>query len=206
MQRLPSFGLYGRPSAVDCLLGIDLFCSDQERAVNQEQKLNSSTTLMRWLLAFVTLLLATLCQAEEIAGRVVHVADGDTVTVLDASKVQHKVRLAGIDAPEKAQPFGQRSRESLEDLVAGRTVIVETHKKDRYGRYVGKVILNSRDVNVEQIRRGMAWFYREYAHEQSAADRQIYEQAEIDARAARVGLWADKAPTAPWDYRRSGRR
>ncbi len=88
---------------------------------------------------------------------VVHVADGDTITVLDAGKVQHKVRLAGIDAPEKAQPFGQRSRESLADLVAGRTVIVETHKKDRYGRYVGKVILNSRDVNLEQIRRGMAW-------------------------------------------------
>lgn len=88
---------------------------------------------------------------------VVHVADGDTITVLDAGKVQHKVRLAGVDAPEKAQPFGQRSRESLEDLVAGRTVIVETHKKDRYGRYVGKVILNSRDVNLEQIRRGMAW-------------------------------------------------
>jgi len=88
---------------------------------------------------------------------VVHVADGDTITVLDAGKVQHKVRLAGIDAPEKAKPFGQRSRESLEDLVAGRTVIVETHKKDRYGRYVGKVILNSRDVNLEQIRRGMAW-------------------------------------------------
>lgn len=88
---------------------------------------------------------------------VVHVADGDTITVLDAGKVHHKVRLAGIDAPEKAKPFGQRSRESLEDLVAGRTVIVETHKKDRYGRYVGKVILNSRDVNLEQIRRGMAW-------------------------------------------------
>jgi len=99
----------------------------------------------------------TLCQAEEITGLVVHVADGDTITVLDAGKVQHKVRLAGIDAPEKAKPFGQRSRESLEDLVAGRTVIVETHKKDRYGRYVGKVILNSRDVNLEQIRRGMAW-------------------------------------------------
>lgn len=135
-----------------------------------------------------------------------HVADGDTITVLDAGKVQHKVRLAGIDAPEKAQPFGQRSRESLEDLVAGRTVIVETHKKDRYGRYVGKVIVNSRDVNLEQIRRGMAWFYREYAHEQSAADRQSYDQAETDARSSHFGLWAEKVPIAPWDYRRAGRR
>lgn len=161
---------------------------------------------MRWLLTLCTLLLVTLCHAEEITGRVVHVADGDTITVLDGDKVQHKVRLAGIDAPEKAQPFGQRSRESLEDLVAGRTVVVETHKKDRYGRYVGKVILNSRDVNLEQIRRGMAWFYREYAHEQSAPDRQSYEQAEIDARASRVGLWVDKAPNAPWDYRQAGRR
>ena len=120
--------------------------------------------------------------------------------------MQHKVRLAGIDAPERAQPFGQRSRESLEDLVAGRTVIVETHKKDRYGRYVGKVIVNSRDVNLEQIRRGMAWFYREYAHEQSAADRQSYDQAETDARSSHFGLWVEKAPIAPWDYRRAGRR
>lgn len=161
---------------------------------------------MRWLLALCTFLLVSLCYAEEITGRVVRVADGDTITVLNASKVQHKVRLAGIDAPEKAQPFGQRSRESLEDLVAGRTVIVEIHKKDRYGRYVGKVILNSRDVNLEQLRRGMAWFYGKYAHEQSATDRQIYGQAEIEARASSVGLWADKAPTAPWDYRQAGRR
>lgn len=161
---------------------------------------------MRWLLALFAFFLVCLCHAEELKGRVVHVADGDTITVLDAGKVQHKVRLAGIDAPERAQPFGQRSRESLEDLVAGRTVIVETHKRDRYGRYVGKVIFNSRDVNLEQIRRGMAWFYREYAHEQSAGDRQSYEQAEIDARSSHFGLWAEKAPTAPWDYRRAGRR
>lgn len=110
-----------------------------------------------------------------------------------------------IDAPEKAQPFGQRSRESLEDLVAGRNVIVETFKKDRYGRYVGKVVLNSRDVNLEKIRSGMAWFYRQYAHEQSTADRQRYDQAEKDASGSHVGLSIDSAPTAPWDYRRSGR-
>lgn len=86
---------------------------------------------MRKIVCVAILGLATWCQAEVITGRVVNVTDGDTVTVLDAAKVQHKVRLAGIDAPEKSQAFGQRSRESLEELVADKTVIVETYKKDR---------------------------------------------------------------------------
>lgn len=125
---------------------------------------------MRNIFILLTILVALACQAEVITGKVVRVTDGDTITILDADKVQHKVRLAGIDAPEKAQAFGERSRDSLEDLVAGRSVTVETHKKDRYGRLVGKVLLNGLDVNMEQIRRGMAWFYRDYAHEQSKTD------------------------------------
>lgn len=132
-------------------------------------------------------------------------ADGDTITVLDANKVQHKVRLAGIDAPERTQPYGERSRESLDELVAGKTVIVETHKKDRYKRLVGKVLVDGHDVNIEQVRRGMAWFYREYAHEQSATDRQGYDQAEIEAKGFRKGLWADKSPVPPWEFRQKNR-
>lgn len=157
---------------------------------------------MRWLTSLVLLSLTTLCQAELISGQVVHVADGDTITVLDASKVQRKVRLAGIDAPEKAQAFGQKSRESLEELVAGRTVIVETHKKDRYGRHVGKVLVNGQDMNIEQIRRGLAWFYRQYEGELTPDDRQSYDRAENEARDFRKGLWADKNPVPPWEFRR----
>lgn len=160
---------------------------------------------MRWILSLALIVLSTLCQADVISGRVIRVADGDTITVLDASKVQHKVRLAGIDAPEKAQAYGQKSRESLEELVAGRNIIVETHKKDHYGRHVGNVLVNGRDMNIEQIRRGMAWFYREYAHEQPAADRQNYDRAGAEAREFRKGLWADRNPSPPWAFRRQSR-
>lgn len=160
---------------------------------------------MRWFVALSALLLATLCQAGVVSGRVVRVADGDTITVIDANTVQHKVRLAGIDAPERTQSYGERSRESLDELVAGKTVVVETHKKDRYRRLVGKVLVDGHDVNIEQVRRGMAWFYREYAHEQSATDRQGYDQAEIEAKDFRKGLWADKSPVPPWEFRQKNR-
>lgn len=161
---------------------------------------------MRAILLLVIALLALPGQAALISGRVVHVADGDTITVLDASKVQHKIRLAGIDAPEKSQAFGQRSRESLAELVANRTVIVETNKKDLYGRHIGKVLVNGQDVNVEQIRRGLAWFYRQYERELSDSDRQSYDRAEGEARDFQRGLWADKQPVPPWDFRASLRR
>lgn len=160
---------------------------------------------MRAILLLALALLASSVQAGLISGRVVHVADGDTITVLDAGKVQHKIRLAGIDAPEKAQAYGQRSRESLDELVAGRTVIVETTKKDRYGRSVGKILVNGRDINIEQIRRGMAWFYRHYERELSASDQQSYDRAEVEAKDYRRGLWADKNPTPPWDFRQKKR-
>lgn len=160
---------------------------------------------MRALLLLVLVLLATPGHAEVISGRVVHVADGDTITVLDASKVQHKVRLAGIDAPEKSQAYGQHSRDSLAELVANRAVIVETHKKDRYGRHVGKVLVNGQDVNLEQIRRGMAWFYRDFARELTPADQQSYDRAETEARDFRKGVWMDKRPTPPWEFRQSNR-
>lgn len=161
---------------------------------------------MRALLFFLVGLLVLPSQAELISGRVVHVADGDTVTVLDAGKVQHKIRLAGIDAPEKSQAYGERSRESLAELVANRTVIVDTDKQDRYGRRVGKVLVAGKDVNVEQIRRGLAWFYRHYEQELSDSDRQSYDRAEGEARDYRRGLWADRQPVPPWEFRSRGRR
>lgn len=157
---------------------------------------------MRKIVCVAILGLATWCQAEVITGRVVNVTDGDTVTVLDAAKVQHKVRLAGIDAPEKSQAFGQRSRESLEELVADKTVIVETYKKDRYGRSIGKVLVNGRDMNIEQIRHGLAWFYRQYEVELSPDDRQSYDRAESEAKDYKKGLWSDRNPVSPWEFRR----
>jgi endonuclease YncB( thermonuclease family) len=161
-------------------------------------------TTAPWLLACL-LLLALSCNAELIQGRVVAVADGDTVTVLDANRAQHKIRLAGIDAPEKTQSFGQRSKQSLSDLVFNRNVVVETEKRDRYGREVGKILVGELAVNLTQIRRGMAWFYRQYGKELSVVDRHLYDAAEGEALVAKRGLWTDAVPVPPWDYRKAKR-
>jgi endonuclease YncB( thermonuclease family) len=154
-----------------------------------------------------SLLMATAltANAEIINGRVVGVADGDTVTVLDAQRVQHKIRLSGIDAPEKSQPFGNRSKQSLSDLAFDKTVVVETDKRDRYGREVGKVLVSGQDVNLIQVERGMAWHYKAYASEQSANDQRLYEAAETAAKSAKRGLWRDPEPIAPWEFRKAKR-
>jgi len=157
--------------------------------------------LTQRIIIALSLTLACSVNAETITGHVVGVADGDTITVLDADKVQHKIRLAGIDAPEKQQAFGSRSKESLSDLVFDKTVNVETDKRDRYRREIGKVLVNGRDVNLVQVERGMAWFYRQYQREQSPNDRKLYEAAEDAAKADRRGLWRDTDPVPPWEFR-----
>jgi len=160
---------------------------------------------MRKAVVCLSLVLACTAHAENITGRVVGVADGDTVTVLDSDKVQHKIRLSSIDAPETKQPFGNRSKESLSELAFGKTVNVETEKRDRYGRQIGKVLVNGRDVNLVQVERGMAWFYRLYQREQSPNDRRLYEAAETAAKADKRGLWRDANPVPPWEFRHTKR-
>ena len=142
----------------------------------------------------------------ELAGTVVAISDGDTLTLVDAHKRQHRIRLDGIDAPERTQPYGQRARQSLTELAHGRTASVECPKIDRYGRAVCRVSVDGVDVGLEQIRRGFAWHYVQYAHEQRAGDRDRYAQAEKEARANSVGLWSFADPVPPWDYRRPTRQ
>jgi len=139
--------------------------------------------------------------ANVIHGRVVGVSDGDSVTVLDAKKTPYKIRLAGIDAPERAQAYGQKAKESLSDLVFGKSVDVEWSKQDRYGRIVGMVMLGGVDINLEQIKRGMAWHYKQYQNEQSPEDRVAYAQFESQARDKRLGLWRDPASIEPSVFR-----
>ena len=159
---------------------------------------------MRHLVVALLLLTAHFAVAETLVGRAVGIADGDTITVLDSSKDQHKIRLAGIDAPEKGQPFGNVAKQNLARLVAGKEVSVEYVKFDRYQRIVGKVTVNGVDVQLEQLRAGLAWWYRKYAKEQSSQDRTTYAQAEEAARIARVGLWDDPQAVPPWVYRHPG--
>ncbi len=154
---------------------------------------------------FLVLFWACHACATDLHGKVVAVADGDTITVLDAQYQTHKIRLSGIDTPEKGQAFGQASKQHLSDLVFGREVLVTWNKHDRYDRIVGKVMLGDVDVCLALVRMGMAWHYKRYQNEQSLADRAAYEAAESEARLARAGLWADANPVAPWDFRQRSR-
>jgi endonuclease YncB( thermonuclease family) len=159
------------------------------------------TRFLAIFLILVALALGNTASANVIQGRVVGVSDGDTVTVVDANSTQYKIRLTGIDAPEKAQAYGQKAKESLSDLVFGKSVEVEWSKQDRYGRIVGKIKLNGVDINLEQIKRGMAWHYKQYLKEQSPEDRVAYAQSESQARDQGVGLWQDPTPIEPSVFR-----
>ena len=165
------------------------------------------------LLLLPSLALAAPVQ-QVFEARVVAVADGDTITVLDDHHLQHRIRVAGIDAPEKAQPFGERSKQNLSRAVFGQEVRIEWAKMDRYGRIVGKVWVTppespcarppcpkTLDAGLAQLTVGLAWHYKQYQNEQSVEDRERYAFAEQEARAKRAGLWSQPDPIAPWDWR-----
>ncbi len=144
-------------------------------------------------------------QASPLKGRVIHVADGDTITVLDPSQESFRIRLAGIDAPEKAQPWGKVSKQAMSDRVAGREVVVEWHKRDRYHRLIGVVRVDGVDAGLAQVAEGLAWHYLDYEKEQTPEDRTRYADAERAARAEGKGLWRDTDPIPPWVWRRRKR-
>src|SRR2546428_10899040 len=141
-----------------------------------------------------------LAFADQFTGKVVGIADGDTISVLREGKPV-KVRLYGVDAPEKAQAFGTQARKFTGDLVFQQTVTVAIRDTDRYGRLVGEVLLpNGRSLGHELVRAGLAWWYRHYApHDTTLA------QLEAEARTAKRGLWADAHPIPPWEWRKGDR-
>lgn len=156
---------------------------------------------------FLALLLCALPGEAQgnFLGRVVGVSDGDTVTVLDEARVSHKIRILGIDAPEKNQPYGKVSKQVFSDLLMGRQVEVRGKKRDRYGRELAKVMVDGRDAGLEQVKAGMAWWYRHYSGDQPSEDRGRYEAAERAAQTGRRGLWIDPDPQPPWEFRRAKR-
>jgi endonuclease YncB( thermonuclease family) len=157
---------------------------------------------MRNLLLIFVLFLSNIVNAKTIEGLVVGVADGDTITVLDQQKNTYKIRLQGIDAPEKKQAFGEKSKQSLHDLVHGKQVRIEYDKEDKYGRIVGKITLDDLDICLQQLVLGMAWHYKKYQNEQSVADRVVYNDAELKSKSLKLGLWADETPMPPWEFRK----
>ena len=179
----------------------------------RRQQIWHRTRLMP-LVTLVLLPILAFSVAADITGKVVAVTDGDTIKVLDASNAQYKVRLTGIDAPERGQPYSNASRENLASMVAGKEVFVESTKNDRYGRMLGKVWVQpsdcptcgkTLDINYAQILEGMAWWYRYYANEQSEEDRGRYESAEDEARLRKRELWADPYPINQYEWRKANR-
>ncbi|MHC9542323.1 MAG: thermonuclease family protein [Vulcanimicrobiota bacterium] len=156
--------------------------------------MNKKTLVM--ILA-VFLLSASPLFAESFTGKCVGVSDGDTVTVLN-KKVQVRVRLEGIDAPELHQDFGRKAKQFTSALVFGKAVTINVVTIDRYGRTVGRVIVNGKDVSLELVKAGLAWHYTHYSSDP------ILAKAEKDARAGKKGLWSMRNPVAPWDYRHGG--
>ena len=138
------------------------------------------------LLCSIVMLVLTFSASADISGRVVRVLDGDTIEILESGNRLTRVRLAGIDAPEKSQPFGQRSRQALSSMVAQRTVTVTGGDTDRYGRLLGTVWLDAKDVNAEQIRKGLAWAYRYHGN----PVKPDYAALENEARCQATGLWS----------------
>ncbi len=155
----------------------------------------TAVSVTAFLVMAVVLASASAAAASSLTGRVVAVADGDTLTVLDAANQQHRIRLAEIDAPEKRQAFGQRAKQSLSNLCYGKSAVVSVATQDRYGRSVGRVSCDGVDTNLEQVKRGLAWAYRQYRPSAPIL------QAEASARQTRAGLWQDTSPTPPWEFR-----
>jgi len=157
------------------------------------------------IFAFLILQILMLNQAwagDTITGKVVSISDGDTITVLDSSKTQHKIRLYGVDCPESHQDFGQKAKQFTSNMVFGQTVSVKSMDTDRYGRTVGLVNIGSKSLNEELVKNGMAWFYGQYCKVSFCSQWNQYQE---DARSRNTGLWSMPNPIPPWEFRRSNK-
>ena len=143
------------------------------------------------------LLLCVPATAQRFPVTVVGITDGDTFTVINRDKLQLKIRIIGIDAPEKNQPFGSRAKQALSDLIYGKTIDIDVQYQEKWGRYAAKVYTpDGKDVALLMLQAGMAWHNVNY--DKTAA----YKAAQENARRAGKGLWSDARPVAPWDYRK----
>ena len=157
--------------------------------------------LITKLISILALLIVpSIALSADFSGKVVSISDGDTITVLSADKLEHRVRLAAIDAPEKAQAFGQRAKQAISDLCYGKDAQVKVIDIDRYNRSVGEVRCAGVYANEAMLSKGMAWVYRKYAKGYGG-----FYSVEEEARTASRGLWVDSEPMPPWEWRKARR-
>jgi endonuclease YncB( thermonuclease family) len=140
--------------------------------------------------------------AYALTGKVIAVADGDTITVLDKNNQETKIRLYGVDCPEKSQDFGTKAKQFTANMVFGKIVEVKEIDRDRYGRTVGIVLIEEKTLNAEILKSGLAWVYSRYCNQAFCSDWQVIQNV---AKKARIGLWSHPNPVPPWEYRKSGK-
>lgn len=153
--------------------------------------------MSKYVMVWCSLLVSSCWGVDTITftAKVVRVVDGDTIVVLDENKTEIKIRLDGIDAPEKMQDFSAKSKEYLSSLIFGKTITVKTRRTDRYGRILGQIFVDDKDINYEMVKSGMAWHYRFFNRDRWLAD------AQVDAEFTKIGLWSMDNPIPPWEYR-----
>ena len=155
------------------------------------------TTRLLSYLFFALQIFSGTALAQAMSCKVIGVSDGDTLKALCDNKKQLKVRLSNIDAPEKKQAFGEKSKQSLADLCFSKRAKIEASNTDRYGRTLGVVWCDEVNANREQVKRGMAWVYTQYNTDNSLPS------LEKQARTNQIGLWAESNPSPPWIFRRT---
>lgn len=180
------------------------------RAVSAELYLNLSEIVMHIFKAVIfAVLVCSAAHAATVEGTVVRISDGDTLTILSVNNRQLKIRLYGIDAPERksgskwdAQPYSVKSTENLEMLCAGVTALVSIMDVDRYGRIVGVVYCQGVNVNIDQLQKGLAWSYDYFLEKEPQTPELLrYKEAQEAAKKSKAGLWRDKNPVPPWEWR-----
>jgi endonuclease YncB( thermonuclease family) len=174
---------------------------------NNHQKCNNiQMNAIRSLFISLVLFASTAVSAGPLTpGLVVAISDGDTITLLTEDKRQIKIRLVGIDTPEKKQAFGTKARDHLASRIFKHDVEVDLRKQDQYGRHLGVIYIGGVDINQSMIQDGYAWFYKHYAKEQPKEEALRYAKAEADARSKQRGLWADPNPVPPWEFRKEAK-
>lgn len=151
-------------------------------------------------ITIILLLISTNLLSLELKGKIIHISDGDTVHLLTDKKEKIKIRLNDIDAPESKQAYGNKSKENLKKYIYQKNVIVEYKKKDKYKRVLGTIYYQNKDINIQQVKDGYAWVYKKYSKNSN------YFKAEKGARSKKLGLWSDKNPIEPWEFRKNKKK
>ncbi|MCT7523305.1 thermonuclease family protein [Aliarcobacter cryaerophilus] len=151
---------------------------------------------MKYIILLLLLMSNNLLSLE-LKGKIIHISDGDTAHLLTDKKEKIKIRLSDIDAPENKQAFGNKSKENLKSYIYQKNVVVEYKDKDKYQRVLGTIYYQNKDINLQQVKDGYAWVYKKYSKKLS------YNKAEDEARDKNKGLWSDKNPIEPWEFRKN---